>query len=216
VNPEQRPEPSRLRPRTPRRPELRVFAERLPRFRKAWDSRHPYEPPMTQERLAERMEVDTRTVREWERGTCAPRTFERAMQLGEVLDVSLEELGLSSSAMTAGRRSHWMAMDALSPMTTRVIDDLVWATRTVLTPKPPERLPPMLDGAAPLESDDRERCWVDGMLGIPEQVGPHMFDDLQALTRSHTELSHVMAPRSLLPTVRCHLATRIWLPSSGD
>lgn len=161
---------------------------------------------MTQERLAERMEVDARTVREWERGTCAPRTFERAIQLGEVLDVSLEELGLSSSAMTAGRRSHRMAEDAPSPMTTQLIDDLVWETRTVLTPKPPERLPPMLDGAALLESDDRDRCWVDGMLGVPEQVGPQMFDDLQALTRSHAELSHVMAPRRLLPAVRCHLA----------
>jgi hypothetical protein len=91
-------------------------------------------------------------------------------------------------------------------MTTRVIDDLVWATRTVLTPKPPERPPPMLDVTALLESDDRDRCWVDGMLSAPEQLGQQTLDDLQALTRIHAELSHVMAPRSLLPTVRCHLA----------
>jgi ribosome-binding protein aMBF1 (putative translation factor) len=105
MTPAQTSDHAPARPAARRRPELSVFAERLPRLRRAWDASHPYEPPMTQERLAERMEVDVRTVRQWERGTCAPRTFDRARRLAEVLEVPLERLGLSTTVMSTVRRT---------------------------------------------------------------------------------------------------------------
>lgn len=79
------------------RPELACFAGRLPLLRRAWSSRHPHQPPLTQERLAEAVGVDARTVRDWEKGRQRPRTLRVAERVAAALEVSLEELGLGSA-----------------------------------------------------------------------------------------------------------------------
>jgi transcriptional regulator with XRE-family HTH domain len=81
------------------RPELARFAARLPLLRRAWSSRHSDERPMTQERLAEEVGVDARSVREWEHGRQRPRTFALVDRIATVLEVSHEEVGLGTGVM---------------------------------------------------------------------------------------------------------------------
>ena len=70
------------------RAELACFAQRLPLLRRAWSHRHPHQPPMTQERLAEAVGVDTRTVREWEKGRNRPRTSRVVDRIAAAVEVS--------------------------------------------------------------------------------------------------------------------------------
>jgi transcriptional regulator with XRE-family HTH domain/tetratricopeptide (TPR) repeat protein len=78
------------------RPELAPFALSLRTLRRSWNERHPFESrPMTQERLAEELGVDVRSVRDWEGGRRAPRTAERLGKICDVLDAPREALALS-------------------------------------------------------------------------------------------------------------------------
>jgi DNA-binding XRE family transcriptional regulator len=86
-----------MTPPTEPRPELACFAGRLPLLRRAWSSHHPHQRPMTQERLAEAVGVDARTVRDWEKGRQRPRTLRVAERLATALEVSQHELGLGSA-----------------------------------------------------------------------------------------------------------------------
>jgi transcriptional regulator with XRE-family HTH domain len=52
---------------------------------------------MTQERLAEAVGVDARTVRDWEKGRQRPRTVRLVERIATALEVSQEELGLGSA-----------------------------------------------------------------------------------------------------------------------
>lgn len=80
--------------RTESRPELACFAQCLPLLRRAWSHRHPGERPMTQERLAEEVGVDPRTIREWEKGRQRPKTLRLVDRLATALEVSRDEFGL--------------------------------------------------------------------------------------------------------------------------
>ena len=84
------------------RSELECFARRLPLLRRAWSHRHPQSRPMTQERLAEEVGVDARTVREWEKGRNRPRTSRVVERIAAALEVSTEELGLGSGVAAPG------------------------------------------------------------------------------------------------------------------
>ena len=86
-----------LTPPSGPRPELACFAGRLPLLRRAWSSRHPQQRPMTQERLAEEVGVDPRTVRDWEKGRQRPRTPRLVERIATALEVSQQELGLGSA-----------------------------------------------------------------------------------------------------------------------
>lgn len=86
---------------TGRRPDLATFARRLLRLRREWNVRHPGRPPLTQERLAEQLGVDPRTVRDWEGGRQRPRTFGLSERLARFFDVSVEQLGLPEAPYRA-------------------------------------------------------------------------------------------------------------------
>jgi hypothetical protein len=78
------------------RPELAPFALSLRTLRRSWNERHPFESrPMTQERLAEELGVDVRSVRDWEGGRRAPRTVDRLGEICDLLEAPREALALS-------------------------------------------------------------------------------------------------------------------------
>jgi DNA-binding XRE family transcriptional regulator len=94
----------------PRR-ELAAFALSLRALRRSWNERHPFDPrPMTQERLAEELGVDVRSVRDWEGGRRAPRTAARLGDICRVLEAPREALALSLTTT-----SQWVRPMLASP-----------------------------------------------------------------------------------------------------
>jgi transcriptional regulator with XRE-family HTH domain len=106
------------------RSELACFAQRLPLLRRAWSHRHPHQHAMTQERLAEVVGVDARTVREWEKGRNRPRTSRVVDRIAAALEVPSRELGLGSGvaapAVSFGGERVVLSLDASGRLEARL------------------------------------------------------------------------------------------------